>query len=148
MTDETVALEQNEAPTVTGLCLCGCGQPTRLAPKTRPAWGQVKGEPMRYVHGHHFRGVKRRQGADHEVDSNGCWIWQHAIGDDGYGRIWNGRIMARAHRVYYERLVGPVPLGLELDHLCRVRSCVNPNHLEPVTHGENVRRGHRWKRTP
>lgn len=48
------------------------------------------------------------------------------------------------HRYSYERAEGPVPAGLELDHLCRVRSCVNPEHLEPVTHRENMRRGSGW----
>jgi hypothetical protein len=49
-----------------------------------------------------------------------------------------------AHRVVYEALVGPVPEGLELDHLCKESRCVNPAHLEPVTHAENVRRGRGW----
>lgn len=48
---------------------------------------------------------------------------------------------AGAHRVAYEEIMGPVPEGLELDHLCRTRSCVNPSHLEPVTHRENMNRG-------
>lgn len=51
--------------------------------------------------------------------------------------------MRRAHRVVYESLVGPIPAGLELDHTCRVRRCVNPDHLEPVTHAENQRRSRR-----
>ena len=54
--------------------------------------------------------------------------------------------MVLAHRVYYERHVGPVPEGLELDHLCRNPGCVNPEHLEPVTHAENIRRGYQAKR--
>jgi hypothetical protein len=55
---------------------------------------------------------------------------------DGYGK-YSGR---QAHRVVYETLAGPVPDGLELDHLCRQKACVNPQHLEPVTHRENMRR--------
>lgn len=76
-------------------------------------------------------------------DTNtGCWLWTAAVDKDpGYGRIWDGHRMAHAHRVVYELNVGPIPDGLELDHLCRVRHCVNPAHLEPVTHAENVRRG-------
>jgi hypothetical protein len=71
---------------------------------------------------------------------NGHWLWIAGRHANGYGGIKvNGRYL-KAHRVVYELLVGPIPDGLELDHLCRVRFCVNPSHLEPVTHLENVRR--------
>ena len=70
-----------------------------------------------------------------------CWIWRGARDDKGYGSLGiNGKIL-RAHRVSYEWLIGPIPEGLVLDHLCRVPPCVNPAHLEPVTQGENSRRG-------
>ena len=74
-----------------------------------------------------------------------CWMWTGATGER-YGRFYVGRDGGKArwrgaHRVVYEALVGPVPSGLELDHLCRNRLCVNPIHLEPVTHQENCRRG-------
>ncbi|MCA1668901.1 MAG: HNH endonuclease [Thermomicrobia bacterium] len=65
-----------------------------------------------------------------------CWIWQGAL-TNGYGKIAHHR----AHRVYYERMYGAIPTGLELDHLCKQKACVNPDHVEPVTHTENVRRG-------
>ena len=75
----------------------------------------------------------------------GCWLWTGPTGTNGYGTWWvkgdidNGR---PAHRVIYETLTGaPVPKGLELDHLCRDRSCVNPAHVEPVTHKQNCLRG-------
>jgi hypothetical protein len=77
-----------------------------------------------------------------------CWIWQRAINGAGYGAKWFAGKVCRAHRVYYERLVGPIPAGLELDHLCRVRACVNPAHLEPVPGRENTRRGAKTKLTP
>lgn len=73
----------------------------------------------------------------------GCWMWHGKTNAEGYGLIHAGgnvRRYLRAHRVVYEHLVGPVPDGLELDHLCRVKGCVNPAHLEPVTHKENSRR--------
>lgn len=72
-----------------------------------------------------------------------CWLWRGAIepGHRGYGRMnIEGRSRV-AHRVGYELLVGPIPEGLQLDHLCRVRRCVNPEHLEPVTPRENLLRG-------
>lgn len=69
-----------------------------------------------------------------------CWIWTAAIAH-GYGRIKWGDRVAMAHRVVYELLVGPIPEGLDIDHLCRVRACVNPSHLEPVTRAVNLARG-------
>jgi hypothetical protein len=69
-----------------------------------------------------------------------CWEWPLARKSDGYPIVgWDGRTR-HAHRVAYEFLVGPIPDGLTLDHLCRNRGCVNPDHLEPVTHQENCRR--------
>lgn len=74
------------------------------------------------------------------VDANGCHIWAAARIHTGYGRFWADGRMVQAHRYAYENVVGPIPDGLGLDHLCRVRACVNPFHLEPVTQAENLRR--------
>jgi len=68
--------------------------------------------------------------------AEGCWLWLGFLDKWGYGRF--GRILA--HRIAFSALVGPIPEGLELDHLCGERQCVNPAHLEPVTHEENMRR--------
>lgn len=75
-----------------------------------------------------------------EPGPDGCWLWQGARDVDGYGLLRSGRPMRRAHRFAYEAVIGPIPKGLQLDHLCRVRNCVNPAHLEPVTGRENLRR--------
>lgn len=75
----------------------------------------------------------------------GCWIWKGFVLANGYGQMpsRNNEYGERlAHRASYRFHVGPIPDDLEIDHLCRVKCCVNPAHLEPVTHGENLRRGH------
>lgn len=69
-----------------------------------------------------------------------CWIWTGSYSSPGYGQAWDGSRTRPAHSLIYELLVGPIPDGMELDHLCRVRACVNPDHIEPVTHAENMRR--------
>ena len=68
-----------------------------------------------------------------------CWEWDSSLSRDGYGKITVGRISKcySAHRVAYTLLVGEIPAGLEIDHLCRNRRCVNPDHLEPVTQEVN-----------
>lgn len=70
-----------------------------------------------------------------------CWLWTACKMVGGYGQFRLERAMVLAHRFAYELLVGPIPKELELDHLCRVRHCVNPSHLEPVTRQINVLRG-------
>lgn len=70
------------------------------------------------------------------VDENGCWLWTGSTSPDGYGRCGG----THAHRYAYKQIIGEVPPGLQLDHLCFVKLCTNPWHLEPVTAAENTRR--------
>lgn len=75
--------------------------------------------------------------------NTGCWLWAGALGKMGYGYLWSidKKGAVAAHRLSYTLVKGSIPDSLELDHLCRVRSCVNPEHLEPVTHRINMERG-------
>jgi len=74
-------------------------------------------------------------------DLGACWLWLGGVDTQGYGRLrWDGREIG-THRIVWMVLVGPIPEGLTLDHLCRVRHCVNPLHLEPVTLRVNQSRG-------
>ncbi len=83
--------------------------------------------------------TNQRGKPDYVVNEDGCWVWQKST-QDGYGRCNRGGKLVMAHRWYYEQAVGLIEHGLELDHLCCVRLCVNPKHMEPVTRTENIRR--------
>lgn len=80
----------------------------------------------------------------HKIDvckETGCWQWQGEINRNGYGRAYHKGRRPVVHRLLYEDLVGPIPEGLVLDHVCKVRNCCNPMHMDPVTQKENVHRG-------
>ncbi len=77
----------------------------------------------------------------HRPDLGPCWVWTASRGTNGYGHWGVGRRTVYAHRSAYEALVGFIEPGMEIDHLCRVRACCNPSHLEPVTHQTNCVRG-------
>lgn len=132
-----------------GRCLCGCGQATALARQTNTGRaGMIAGEPLRFRPGHGGR-LRNRDEPDYVVDpESGCWLWSKGITLGGYGTIRTyDKPRIAAHRWYWQERHGPIPEGLQIDHLCRNRRCVNPDHMELVTSAENSRRGNATKIT-
>lgn len=110
------------------------GQDPTEAPPIRPAgsWPKFLAKIKVQMHPDSFR-----------PELGPCWLWQGTITEDGrYGQVRRKSGLTVVHRYAYEHEVGPIPDGLDLDHLCRIRHCCNPAHLEPVTRGENLRRGY------
>ena len=130
-----------------GLCQCGCGGKTRIAPYTKAARGYVKGQPIPYLLNHDkSRGRLDRYTVEDRGYDTPCWIWQGTIDKaKGYGAVKVNGKMLKVHRAMYEREVGPIPEGMTIDHLCKVRACLNPDHMEPVTDIENTKRGRHVK---
>ena len=139
-----------------GLCRCGCGKETKLAPKNRADRGWVKGQHIPFIYGHNptipfFRRVANFWKMTSLLPESGrpdCIEWTGALTEGGYGYYTAGIVGEKAaHRIAYVLTFGSIPKGLEPDHLCRNRKCINPYHLEPVTRTINVRRGARAKLT-
>jgi len=76
-----------------------------------------------------------------------CWIWPYGVNANGYGCVGKNKKIIEAHRFMYQQIIGAVPAHCELDHICKNKLCVNPSHLEPVSHAENCRRGKQTKLT-
>jgi hypothetical protein len=129
-------------PNPSGLCQCGCEELTAIAKSNDYRDGTMKGCHRRFISGH----SRRKSPLEYVEEDRGyktkCWIWQRYTRKYGYGYTWDPvrKIKISAYRLYYERAKGPIPEGLTLDHLCRIPSCINPDHLEPVTSEENSRR--------
>lgn len=124
-----------------GHCCCGCPGITRVPTQNVAARGWFVGVPVLFLTGH----ARRRSPIRMIVEDRGyitpCHVWQWAHHPAGYGvmRV-NGRNQS-AHRFEYEKVHGPIPKKMYIDHLCRVPACINVDHLEMVTNAENIRRG-------
>jgi 5-methylcytosine-specific restriction endonuclease McrA len=135
---------------MTALCECGCGQPAPIARDSWAARGIVGGEPQRYIYGHYRPQVgdpryRRHDYLAYDEEDRGyispCWIFHGKPSSEGYTSFWRDGKSVLAHRAFYEHYIGTIETGAHLDHLCRVRNCVNPMHLDPVTRRENILRG-------
>jgi hypothetical protein len=120
-----------------GRCKCGCGEVTAIATKTSARLGTIKGQPRDYMRGHRRNNGKTRFVVEDRGHETPCWVWQMKTDRYGYGHTSVRGKDYMAHRLYYERSVGPIPEGYVIDHLCCIKPCVNPDHLEAVTPSEN-----------
>lgn len=125
-------------PNPSGECGCGCREQVALADRSDPSIGLVMGKHRKYKKNHHGRKTP------YSIEDRGwktpCWIWRKATDKNGYGNHSVDHKPVRAHRHYCTVAHGPIPKGWEVDHLCHVTSCVNPDHLEAVPPIINQRR--------
>lgn len=121
-----------------GECHCGCHGRAPIATRNWFTKGIIKGQPHKFIQGHNRPNMKSDR---YKVEDRGyetpCWIWQLFIHGNGYGQVRiNGRETS-AHVAAWEAVNGPVPEGHEIHHKCRVKPCVNPDHLQCVTPEEH-----------
>lgn len=140
-----------------GYCHCGCGQKTNIATRNEYRRGHVKGEPLRFIHGHNPRlgPIADRFWANVQVlGPDDCWEWQGCTGNFGYGyiHIGGGSQSTVAHRLAYELTYGPIPEGMYCCHHCDNAPCCNPAHIFLGTPADNMadkvaKKRHKWGET-
>ncbi len=122
--------ERCGAPCVRKFCSSACSNKAHGDARVLPAWDRVRANV-----------VFAEQVPAYAPQLGPCWLWTGDRDPRGYGRVWVDDHKEWAHRFIYVRLIGPIDQDLQIDHLCRVRGCVNPFHLEPVTRRVNLLRG-------
>ena len=120
------------------LCQCGCGLPAPIAKQTNRKRGVIKGQPCRYIPGHH----NRKSLVDYIEEDRGhhtpCWIWQLYTTNKGRPlKIVSGKRVL-AYRYYFQQRYGYLSNDLDLHHQCGVANCVNPTHVKPMTRGRHL----------
>lgn len=132
-------------------CECGCGLPAPIAKRNNRhnrRYGHVKGQPVRFVQGHTTKRNDPEWVAEDRGYKTPCHIWQRSLDRHGYAQRKVGGRKGKNVRVHRQRWIAKFgPTEFQLDHRCRVRACVNEDHLEPVTLAENCRRGAQAKLT-
>ncbi len=111
-----------------GLCYCDCGEFTPICKGTDRRFGLVKGEPVRYINGHHLMLPETYTVEDRGYDTP-CWIWRNEK-SEGYGYIQKNGKFIYAHAYFYKREYGPTPDGHQLHHKCEVKNCVRLSHIQ------------------
>lgn len=129
------------------LCACGCGGQVTLSKLTDPKRGTIAGEPNKFLHGHHPKPEPTWGVEDHGYETP-CWIWRGHIDNRGYGRLnVSGYRGMLAHRWMYQSRVRELTSKESLHHLCSVKACINPDHLEVMSRSAHMTL-HRSKVTP
>lgn len=126
-----------------GTCWCGCNSRTPLSPYTNKNQLYFKGQPRRYCKGHAVKN-KPNLNPPHRFNYvmdpvSGCWLWQGAKDEHGYGVVVRGGIQMHAHRYRYMEEYGYLSPALVLHHTCENKGCVRPSHVKPNTRADHVR---------